>query len=228
MDRIQRCAATSAPLPPVPPGTLARSFRWLTLKARSMAKTTACVPIRAWPALSKLKPFFDRVRPRDPGQQLADHRRRGLADPRLPGRGRQVAARAARPDHRQPVGGLDPAQMGLGPVHAATPILQRIGLGSTTSTSGKSTKPSPRRCLAVSPPGNRTSTAVSSSACRGRFGSLSARVSTSTAARLPSVTRSALPARASSCTCCRPACGPGNARHRRDLHWRWSGRGDAG
>jgi acetyl-CoA C-acetyltransferase len=25
--------------------------------------------------------------------------------------------------------GLDPAQMGLGPVHAATPILQRHGLG---------------------------------------------------------------------------------------------------
>ena len=69
------------------------------------------------------------VRQRHARQQLADHRRRGLADPRF-----------RRTGHRgtilKPLGrivdshwaGLDPATMGLGPVHAATPILQRNNL----------------------------------------------------------------------------------------------------
>ncbi|MGH8687546.1 MAG: acetyl-CoA C-acetyltransferase [Burkholderiales bacterium] len=80
-------------------------------------------------ALSKLKPFFDRkygnVTPGNSSQitdgaawlVLASEeamRRHGLAP-----LGRIVDSQWA---------GLDPAQMGLGPVHASTPILQRNGL----------------------------------------------------------------------------------------------------
>jgi acetyl-CoA C-acetyltransferase len=80
--------------------------------------------------LAKLKPFFDRkygnVTPGN-SSQITDGaawlilaseeavRRHGLAPI-----GRIVDAQWA---------GLDPAQMGLGPVHAATPILKRHGLG---------------------------------------------------------------------------------------------------
>jgi acetyl-CoA C-acetyltransferase len=80
--------------------------------------------------LAKLKPFFDRkygnVTPGNSSQitdgaawlVLASEdavRRHGLAP-----LGRIVDSQWA---------GLDPAQMGLGPVHAATPLLQRHGLG---------------------------------------------------------------------------------------------------
>jgi acetyl-CoA C-acetyltransferase len=80
--------------------------------------------------LAKLRPFFDRkygsVTPGN-SSQITD----GAAWLLL-------AGEAALKDHGlQPLGrivdsqwaGLDPAQMGLGPVHAATPILQRHGLG---------------------------------------------------------------------------------------------------
>jgi acetyl-CoA C-acetyltransferase len=79
--------------------------------------------------LAKLKPFFDRkygnVTPGN-SSQITD----GAAMLVL-------ASQAAVDRHRlHPVGritdtqwaGLDPAQMGLGPVHAATPIMQRHGL----------------------------------------------------------------------------------------------------
>ncbi|EXI78147.1 MAG: Beta-ketoadipyl-CoA thiolase [Candidatus Accumulibacter appositus] len=80
-------------------------------------------------SLSKLKPFFDRRYGRvTPGNssQITD------------GAAWLILASQAAVDHWQlePLGrisdsqwaGLDPAQMGLGPVHAATPILQRNGL----------------------------------------------------------------------------------------------------
>ncbi|HLS86129.1 MAG TPA: acetyl-CoA C-acetyltransferase [Burkholderiales bacterium] len=80
--------------------------------------------------LAKLKPFFDRkygnVTPGN-SSQITD----GAAWLLL-------ASEEALEKHRlEPLGrivdsqwaGLDPAQMGLGPVHAATPILQRHGLG---------------------------------------------------------------------------------------------------
>ena len=50
--------------------------------------------------------------------------------------------------------GLDPAHMGLGPVHAATPILDAI-LDLETSITGRSTRRSPRRCSAASRRGGR-------------------------------------------------------------------------
>jgi len=80
--------------------------------------------------LAKLKPFFDRkygnVTPGN-SSQITD----GAAWLIL-------ASEQAVEQHRlQPIGrivdsewaGLDPAQMGLGPVHAATPILKRHGMG---------------------------------------------------------------------------------------------------
>jgi acetyl-CoA C-acetyltransferase len=80
--------------------------------------------------LAKLKPFFDRkfgnVTPGN-SSQITD----GAAWLLL-------ASEAAVQRHRlEPIGrivdsqwaGLDPAQMGLGPVHAATPILKRHGFG---------------------------------------------------------------------------------------------------
>ncbi len=80
--------------------------------------------------LAKLKPFFDRkfgnVTPGN-SSQITDG-----------GAWLVLASEAAVERHRlEPIGrivdsewaGLDPAQMGLGPVHAATPILKRHGLG---------------------------------------------------------------------------------------------------
>ncbi len=80
--------------------------------------------------LAKLKPFFDRTYGKiTPGNssQITD----GAAWLLL------ASAEAVEKYQLQPIGritdtewaGLDPAQMGLGPVHASTPILQRHGLG---------------------------------------------------------------------------------------------------
>ncbi len=80
--------------------------------------------------LAKLKPFFDRKygnvtagnssQVTDGAAWLVLASERAVADHKLEPRGRIVDSQWA---------GLDPAQMGLGPVHAATPILQRHGLG---------------------------------------------------------------------------------------------------
>ena len=80
--------------------------------------------------LAKLKPFFDRKYGKiTPGNssQITD----GAAWLLL------ASAEAVEKFKLQPIGkitdtqwaGLDPAQMGLGPVHSSTPILQRHGLG---------------------------------------------------------------------------------------------------
>ncbi len=81
-------------------------------------------------SLGKLKPFFDRkfgnVTPGN-SSQITD----GAAWLVL------ASEEIVRRNKLQPIGrildsewaGLDPAQMGLGPVHAATPILKRNGLG---------------------------------------------------------------------------------------------------
>jgi acetyl-CoA C-acetyltransferase len=80
--------------------------------------------------LAKLKPFFDRKygnvtagnssQITDGGAFLVLASERAVDKYKLAPRGRIVDSQWA---------GLDPAQMGLGPVHAATPILQRHGLG---------------------------------------------------------------------------------------------------
>ena len=80
--------------------------------------------------LARLKPVFDK-----PYGQITAGNSSQVTD----GAAMLVLASAAAVDkwHLQPIGrildvqwsGLDPAQMGLGPVHAATPIMQRHGLG---------------------------------------------------------------------------------------------------
>jgi acetyl-CoA C-acetyltransferase len=80
--------------------------------------------------LAKLKPFFDRKygnvtagnssQITDGAAWLLIASERAVARHKLTPVGRIVDSEWA---------GLDPAQMGLGPVHAATPILQRQGLG---------------------------------------------------------------------------------------------------
>ncbi len=80
--------------------------------------------------LAKLKPFFDRKygnvtagnssQVTDGAAWLILASERAVAEHKLEPRARIVDAEWA---------GLDPAQMGLGPVHAATPILARHGLG---------------------------------------------------------------------------------------------------
>jgi acetyl-CoA C-acetyltransferase len=80
--------------------------------------------------LAKLKPFFDRKygnvtagnssQVTDGGVWMVLANERAIDEHKLVPRGRIVDAQWA---------GLDPAQMGLGPVHAATPILQRHRLG---------------------------------------------------------------------------------------------------
>jgi len=80
--------------------------------------------------LAKLRPFFDRKygnvtagnssQVTDGGAWVVVASERAVAELGLAPRGRIVDSQWA---------GLDPAQMGLGPVHAATPILQRHGLG---------------------------------------------------------------------------------------------------
>ena len=79
--------------------------------------------------LAKLKPFFDRKwgnvtagnssQVTDGGVWMVLASQAAVEKHKLEPRGRIVDAQWA---------GLDPAQMGLGPVHAATPILQRHGL----------------------------------------------------------------------------------------------------
>ncbi|MCL4760913.1 MAG: acetyl-CoA C-acyltransferase, partial [Burkholderiales bacterium] len=79
--------------------------------------------------LAKLRPFFDRKygnvtagnssQVTDGGVWLVLASQRAVDERGLVPRGRIVDAQWA---------GLDPAQMGLGPVHAATPILRRHGL----------------------------------------------------------------------------------------------------
>jgi acetyl-CoA C-acetyltransferase len=80
--------------------------------------------------LAKLRPFFDRKygnvtagnssQVTDGAAWLLLASERAVAEHKLVPKGRLVDSQWA---------GLDPAQMGLGPVHAATPILQRHGLG---------------------------------------------------------------------------------------------------
>jgi acetyl-CoA C-acetyltransferase len=107
-----------------------RSFRWSMASGKVYAEDDGvradASMAMAWPSCAR---FRQEIRQHHRRQQLADHRWRGLAAARF-GRGGQKW-------QLKPLGkiidsqwaGLDPAQMGLGPVHAATPILQRHGLG---------------------------------------------------------------------------------------------------
>jgi acetyl-CoA C-acetyltransferase len=117
-------------------------------------------------SLAKLRPFFDRkygtVTPGN-SSQITD----GAAWMLL------ASEEALKKHGLEPIGrivdsewaGLDPAQMGLGPVHAATPILKRHGLGLDDLDYWEISGRSRRRCSAASPPGATRNTAARNSVC---------------------------------------------------------------
>jgi acetyl-CoA C-acetyltransferase len=95
-----------------------------------MPRTTACATIRAskgWPSSS----------PSSTASTARSRRATARRSPTAPPGCCWPQAEAVEKYKLTPIGkitdtqwaGLDPAQMGLGPVHAATPILQRHGLG---------------------------------------------------------------------------------------------------
>ena len=153
--------------------------------------------------LAKLKPFFDRKYGNvtaGNSSQITD----GAAWLLL-------ASEAAVAKHNLPVlgtivdsewAGLDPAQMGLGPVHAATPIMQRHGLGLTISTCWEINEAFAAQVIAC------LRAWASDDYCRAELG-LDRRAghaghepsSMSTAAPLRWDTPSARPVRASCCIC---------------------------
>ena len=105
--------------------------RCSTRRASCIRPTTACARIRPLENLAKLRPFFDRKygnvtagnssQITDGGAWVVIASARAVEQHKLTPIGRIVDSQWA---------GLDPAQMGLGPVHAATPILQRHNLGA--------------------------------------------------------------------------------------------------
>jgi acetyl-CoA C-acetyltransferase len=70
------------------------------------AATTACAGTPRWPASPSSSPSSTRNTAASPRQQLADHRRRGLAGAGLGSGGGAARPHADRPHRRQPVGGL--------------------------------------------------------------------------------------------------------------------------
>ncbi|QWT47387.1 acetyl-CoA C-acetyltransferase [Azospira inquinata] len=111
-------------------GALGEIVPLVDMDGRIYAEDDGVRPDASLAGLQKLKPFFDKPYGRvTPGNssQITD----GAAWLLL------ASASAVKRWNLQPLGrildvqwaGLDPAQMGLGPVHAMTPILQRHGLG---------------------------------------------------------------------------------------------------
>ena len=181
--------------------------------------------------LAKLKPFFDRKygnvtagnssQVTDGAAWLVIASERAVEKHELVPKGRIVDSEWA---------GLDPAQMGLGPVHAATPILQTArSRARTTSMRGKSTRRSRRRSSGASAHGRAPITAGRSWDSRSALGALDETKLNvdggaialghpvgASGARIVLHVLNVLDAHR------RPA------RHRRDLHRRRPGRRDAG
>ncbi len=124
------CAAISAWRPASMPATTARSFRSIGSDGTVYPEDDGLRRDSSMAGLAKLKPFFDKkygsITPGN-SSQITD----GAAWLLL------ASAEAVQQYGLAPLGrivdsqwaALDPAQMGLGPVHASTPILQRHGLG---------------------------------------------------------------------------------------------------
>jgi hypothetical protein len=165
MDRF----AAREPPAPLPPSTRAawtRSSRCTTRRAGPRGRRRPA-PRQHPEKLATLKPFFDRR----VGQVTAGNSSQitdGAAVLLL-------ASEAAVKKHKLEVLGviedcewaaLDPAEMGLGPAHASAPLLQRHGLGSTISITGRSTRPLRARCSPASRRSRTRTTAANSSASR--------------------------------------------------------------
>ena len=116
--------------------------------------------------LAKLQALLrPQVRQRHGRQQLADHRRRRVAGPRLRTRGGQAQLEADRAASSTRNGrGSIRRRWASGPCTRRRRSCSATASSSTTSTPGRSTKRSPRRCSAASPRGRTRSTARSSSA----------------------------------------------------------------
>ena len=131
MDEFSARATARAARRRRPGTTTARSCRSTTRRASSTPPTTACARTRPPRTSPSCKPFFDRKYGNvtaGNSSQITDGAR--VAGARLRAAVEQARLHAARAASSTPQwAGLDPAQMGLGPVHAATPILQRHGLG---------------------------------------------------------------------------------------------------
>jgi hypothetical protein len=217
-------------LPPAAAGRFGEIVPLVDTNGKVYARGRRRAPDSSMAGLAKLKPFFDRKYGRvTPGNssQITD----GAAWLILAsaGGGRQVASssRSARsPTANGPASTR--RRWALARCMRRRRSCSATAWRSTTSTSGKSTKPSPRRCWAASPPGNRTTTAASSSDLPARSARCRRRAQRRwrrDCARPPGrrVGRAHRPAPAAGA-----ARGQGKARHRHDLHRRWSGRRDAG
>ena len=153
--------------------------------------------------LAKLKPFFDRKygnvtagnssQVTDGAAWLVIASERAVEKHGLVPKGRIVDSQWA---------GLDPAQMGLGPVHAATPILQRHGLALDDLDAWEINEAFAAQVIALrARVGERRLLPAGARAPGRARHARRRRSSTSTAARSRSAIRSARPARASCCTC---------------------------
>ena len=153
--------------------------------------------------LAKLKPFFDRKY----GNVTAGNSSQ-VTDG---GAWVIVASQRAVDEHKlEPMGRIVDSNWGSIPRRwdsgrCTRPRRSWCAMASSppTSTCGRSTRHSPRRCSHAFARGKATRCAAPSSDCPARWGRSTARSSTSTAARSRSATRSARRERASSCTCSR-------------------------
>ncbi len=168
-----------------------------------MPPTTASAKTRRPENLAKLRPFFDRKygnvtagnssQVTDGAAWLVLASERAVEEHKLVPKGRIVDSQWA---------GLDPAQMGLGPVHAATPILKRHGLGLNDLDTWEINEAFAAQVIACE------RAWASADYCRDgarsrwrRWGRSTSPSSTSTAARSRSAIRSVRRAHASSSTC---------------------------
>ncbi len=198
--------------------------------ASSTPPTTACARTRP-PRISRsCRPFFDRkygnVTAGNSSQITDGAAWLVLASERAVDQYASSSRRARIVDSR--MGGARSGADGARPVHAATPILRRHGLGARRSRrvgDQRGVRRAGDRLRARV--GERRLLPRRARARRARSARSTRRSSTSTAARSRSATRSARRARASCCTAERARAHRRAPRHRGDLHRRRAGRRDA-
>ena len=152
-------------------GHLARSCRWSTGRGNIHAEDDG-VRADATPlaGMAKPKPFFDKKYGNITAansSQITD----GAAWVML------ASEEAVQKWGLKPIGkivdsqwaGLEPEQMGLGPVHASTPILQRHGLSLADIDYWELNEAFAAQVWLARRPGRTMPTAASSSTCRGRW-----------------------------------------------------------
>ena len=202
--RVRGARATAACSPRKRPGTSTREIVPLYDAQRQALRrrTTACAKTRrrrTWRSSSPSSTASTATSPRATARR-SPTARPGWCSLRSGGRQAQAAGARARSSTAQ-WAGLDPAEMGLGPVHAATPMLQRHGLALDDLDAWEINEAFAAQVIAC------LRAWESDEYCRNELGldrrarhARSERSSTSTAARSRWATRSAPRARASCCT----------------------------